>query len=151
MDEAARPGPVAYVLFGCGMVVFLGFFGLIAAGMLADAHKAATTCWGFVDRGGQLVIAGPFDDARPFHEGLAAVAVDDRWGFVDRTGKLVIAHRLATVATADVIVVLDDGRVVERGSHEELVAGRGVYSQLHALLAEPRRAPQVVGDFERSV
>ena len=68
----------------------------------------------------------------------------------DRT-VLVIAHRLATVALADVIVVLDEGRVVERGCHEELVAGRGVYSQLHALLADPARKPQVVGNFERSV
>jgi subfamily B ATP-binding cassette protein MsbA len=68
----------------------------------------------------------------------------------DRT-VLVIAHRLATVALADVIVVLDEGRVVERGCHEELVAGRGVYSQLHALLVDPARKPQVVGNFERGV
>ena len=43
---------------------------------------------------------------------------------------LVIAHRLSTVVDADVIVVIDDGRVVERGSHAELIARRGLYAEL---------------------
>jgi subfamily B ATP-binding cassette protein MsbA len=47
----------------------------------------------------------------------------------DRT-VLVIAHRLATVRHADLILVLDGGRVVEQGTHEELLAGGGVYRTL---------------------
>lgn len=43
---------------------------------------------------------------------------------------LVIAHRLSTVRQADEILVLDAGRVVERGRHEELVGRRGAYAQL---------------------
>ena len=43
----------------------------------------------------------------------------------------VIAHRLSTVQNADVILVLDHGRIIERGSHEQLVAGRGTYYQLY--------------------
>lgn len=43
---------------------------------------------------------------------------------------LVIAHRLSTVQGADRIVVLDGGRVVEQGTHAELVASRGLYHQL---------------------
>ena len=46
---------------------------------------------------------------------------------------LVIAHRLATVQKADVIVVLDHGKLVERGTHAELVAQAGVYAGLAAL------------------
>jgi ATP-binding cassette subfamily B protein len=45
---------------------------------------------------------------------------------------LVIAHRLSTVRSADLIVVLDRGRVAERGSHDELLALGGLYASLHA-------------------
>ncbi len=50
----------------------------------------------------------------------------------DRT-VIVIAHRLSTVRRADRIVVLDQGRVAEIGTHEDLVAGGGIYQRLHEL------------------
>ncbi len=45
---------------------------------------------------------------------------------------LVIAHRLSTVRSADLILVLDEGRLVEAGSHEELFEGAGLYATLYA-------------------
>ena len=49
-----------------------------------------------------------------------------------RTG-LVIAHRLATVRNADRIIVLQDGRVIETGSHQQLMRARGLYARLYRL------------------
>lgn len=45
----------------------------------------------------------------------------------------VIAHRLSTVMHADTIIVLEKGRIVEAGSHTDLVVGSGLYSRLHTL------------------
>jgi subfamily B ATP-binding cassette protein MsbA len=48
---------------------------------------------------------------------------------------LVIAHRLSTVEGADRIIVLEQGRIVESGNHQELLARGGLYSALHGMLA----------------
>ena len=52
---------------------------------------------------------------------------------------LVIAHRLSTIEKADLILVMDAGRIVERGTHAQLLAQKGHYSRLHAMgLDEPK-------------
>jgi len=58
----------------------------------------------------------------------------------DRT-TLTIAHRLSTVVDADQIIVLDEGCVAERGTHQELLARDGVYARMWALQAEQQELP----------
>jgi ATP-binding cassette subfamily B protein len=55
---------------------------------------------------------------------------------------LLISHRFSSVRSADRIYVLDDGRVVESGSHEELMALGGRYADLFALQASAYLAPR---------
>jgi len=65
----------------------------------------------------------------------------------DRTS-FVIAHRLSTVRKADAIVVMDRGRIVDMGRHDELLARGGLYTRLHDLqLVGGRRGPSQVASF----
>ncbi|HSQ81987.1 MAG TPA: ATP-binding cassette domain-containing protein, partial [Casimicrobiaceae bacterium] len=52
---------------------------------------------------------------------------------------LTIAHRLSTIVDADEILVLDHGRIVERGAHAELLAANGVYARMWRLQQDERR------------
>jgi ATP-binding cassette subfamily B protein len=46
---------------------------------------------------------------------------------------IIVAHRLSTIRNADQILVIDDGRILERGTHAELLAARGIYYNLYLL------------------
>jgi ABC-type multidrug transport system fused ATPase/permease subunit len=50
----------------------------------------------------------------------------------------VIAHRLSTVRQADLILVLQDGAIVEHGTHQELIARRGLYRDIYELQLRPQ-------------
>jgi ABC-type bacteriocin/lantibiotic exporter with double-glycine peptidase domain len=62
-----------------------------------------------------------------------------------RCTRIVIAHRLSTICDADLILVLDEGRIVERGSHEELLAQGGLYTALVRAQAEIEIAEGALG------
>jgi ATP-binding cassette subfamily B protein len=59
----------------------------------------------------------------------------------NRNGRITIfvSHRFSTVRMADLIVVLDGARLVEAGTHEELIARRGPYSELYGIQAAAYR------------
>jgi len=57
---------------------------------------------------------------------------------------MVIAHRLSTILAADIIFVVDGGRIVESGSHESLLARSGIYANLYWKQFRDDPAPQAV-------
>jgi ATP-binding cassette, subfamily B, bacterial len=84
----------------------------------------------------RLLLKGPsvvvLDEATAHldSESEAAVQRALRTALAGRTS-LVIAHRLSTIREADQILVIDDGRIVERGRHEELLLAGGLYAELY--------------------
>ena len=90
------------------------------------------------------------DEATAHLDSESEVAVQQalKTALAGRTS-LVIAHRLSTVREADLILVVDEGRIVERGRHDELLAAGGLYAELytHAVRAPGRRRPDAVTDL----
>jgi ATP-binding cassette subfamily B protein len=56
----------------------------------------------------------------------------------------IIAHRLSTIRYSDAIVVINDGRIVEKGTHNELLSARGMYYQLHEVQTTQRKSQRKV-------
>ena len=77
-----------------------------------------------------LVLDEPSTGLDPASERLVFDALTN---LMEGRTSIVIAHRLATVHRADVIFVVDGGKIVERGTHEKLLARGGLYSRLYEL------------------
>ena len=73
-----------------------------------------------------------FDEATSALDSISEAKIQEAIGPVikNRTS-LLIAHRLSTILAADEILVIKDGRIVERGQHRELVGMNGVYRELY--------------------
>ncbi|MEU4561584.1 ABC transporter ATP-binding protein [Actinoplanes sp. NPDC023936] len=84
----------------------------------------------------RLLLAKPrvvvLDEATAHLDSTSELAVQEALGeALDGRTAVVIAHRLSTVRAADQILVIEDGRVLERGTHTELLAAGGRYEELH--------------------
>ena len=78
-------------------------------------------------------------DAETEHALFERFAEASRAARNDGRVTVLVSHRFSTVRMADLIVVIDDGRVVERGSHEELMALGGLYAELYGIQARAYR------------
>lgn len=74
------------------------------------------------------------DEATSNLDSVSELAIRQSLGELRRTcAVVVVAHRLSTVADADLILVFDGGKIIERGTHEELLARAGLYEQMWSL------------------
>jgi len=82
-----------------------------------------------------------FDEATSALDSKSEKAIQEELARIaaDRT-TLIIAHRLSTIVDADQILVMDGGRIVERGAHRELLAKNGVYAQMWAMQQQEETA-----------
>jgi ATP-binding cassette subfamily B protein len=95
-----------------------------------------------------LILDEPTSSIDSKTERVILDALDDL--MVGRTS-FMIAHRLSTVRHADQILVIDRGRIVERGSHDELLRRRGIYSQLYEAQTRERRRRRPSSDEGEAV
>ncbi|MGW7478585.1 ABC transporter ATP-binding protein [Nonomuraea muscovyensis] len=95
----------------------------------------------------RLLLARPqvviLDEATAALDSTSEAAVQEALGeALEGRTAVVIAHRLSTIRAADLILVIEDGRVVERGTHAELLAAGGRYEELYTTqFAEPTVVP----------
>ena len=78
-----------------------------------------------------------FDESTSAIDGVTEDTIINSWyKLFEENTVIIIAHRLSTVKNSDCIMVLEQGRIIERGDHDDLIAQRGKYYQLYTGQAE---------------
>ena len=90
----------------------------------------------FIKDGPILILDEPTSSIDSKTEGVILDALED---LMEGRTSFMIAHRLSTVRDADLILVIQDGEIIEQGSHEELLAMEGIYHELHDAQTRQRR------------
>ena len=86
-----------------------------------------------------------FDEATSALDSKSEKAIQDELERISRSRTtLTIAHRLSTIIDADQILVMESGRIIERGSHRDLLGQGGTYAHMWALQQEEERASDLV-------
>jgi len=110
---------------GAGSVQFVTIEGL-----RANLGAEATTRYAVSGVAANTILV--LDEATSHLDSLSEALIQDALQHVmEGRTSLVIAHRLSTILAADVILVMDEGRLVERGTHDELLARGGLYASLY--------------------
>ena len=101
----------------------------------ADSASASTSPARFCGRAPILILDEATSQVDAESEHLIQLAIDSMMqskdGSADRTTMFVIAHRFSTILKADTIVVMDRGKIVGQGKHEELLRTCATYKQLY--------------------
>ena len=84
----------------------------------------------------RAILADPriliMDEATSSVDMITEALIQDALGkLLAKRSSIVIAHRLSTIVNADMICVVDEGKILETGSHADLLAKRGLYYELH--------------------
>ena len=85
-----------------------------------------------------LILDEPSSELDAASEKLVFEALDR---LMEGKTSIVIAHRLSTIRRADIIFVVQEGRIVERGRHEELLESSGLYAQLYSIQFQKEAEP----------
>jgi len=149
IEAAARVARLdeAIALFPLGFETRLGERGV----NLSGGQRQRTTLARALARNARLLI---LDDSLSAVDTQTETEILHGLGgvFSDRTA-IVVSHRVSAVMNADLILVVDDGRIVERGVHADLVAARGLYATLlrRQLLAEDLDAGSVAAPSDGAI